>query len=176
MRWLVSLIVFGMIVAGFFNSTLAADEVPGGSRTVDDGEALVKKPGEHEAKVGEKISHEIKGEHDLGLRQPTPILENGKIPGKVTLVSPKALSKVSGTSASLKWEPVAGAEVYHVQVAKDPRYKWMVTENFNVQGQSFDVSGLEAGKQYFWRVAARRPGNDAGYTKGAFSASSFEVQ
>lgn len=143
MRWLISFVVFGTIVAGFFHTSLASD---------------TKK----------------QGSHDIGVHQPPVVREKGMIPGKVTLSQPKALAKISGNSVALKWEKMDGV-VYHVQVAKDPRYKWIVTENHEVSGESFEVSNLEAGQQYFWRVAARKPGNDAGYTKGAFTASSFET-
>ncbi len=146
MRWLVGSVVFGVIVAGFFNTSLASQE-------------------------GKKASS-----HEIGVHQPTPDRMKGLVPAKTRLLSPKALDKISGGSVSLKWEAVPNAEVYHVQVATDPRFKWMVSEKMDVTGESYNVAGLESGKQYFWRVAARRPTNDAGYTKGAFTFSSFEIQ
>lgn len=148
MRWLLSLCVFGMIVAGFFHTSLAAGD-----------------------------GHGNHGAHkDIGVHQPVADRSKGTIPAQVTLTQPKALAKVSGTSVQLKWERLEAATVYHVQVAKDPRFMWLITENHNVNGESFEVSGLESGKQYFWRVAARRPENQAGTTKGVFTQSSFEVQ
>lgn len=150
MRLLLSLVVFGVIVGGIFNTSIAAEE------------------GHHEGTEAH--------EKDPGVPQPVYDLSKGKLPGLVKLLEPKALSTVTGTSVTLKWQPVEHAEVYHVQVAKDPRYKWLVTENYDVKGESFELSGLEAGHQYFWRVAARNPSHDAGWTKGAFTASSFETK
>lgn len=113
-------------------------------------------------------------EHSIGVKQPEVDRSKATLPGHVTLAEPKALAKVSGT-VTLKWAPVEGAEVYHVQVAKDARFKWLVSNEYDVKGETFQVPTLEAG-QYFWRVAARRPANDAQWTHGYFSNSSFEVK
>lgn len=95
------------------------------------------------------------------------------LPFKVKLVSPKAFSKV-GSSVTLNWEPSEGAETYHVQVAKDAAFKWIIAEDHFVTNTQFEASNLPAG-QVFWRVAAGRPKNMAAHWKTIFTSSSFEV-
>lgn len=112
--------------------------------------------------------------HSVGEPQPEADKTKATLPGRVTLSEPKALAKVGGT-VDLKWTAATGAEVYHLQVAKDPRFKWLVIDNHNVTGENFQTPALEAGP-YFWRVAARKLSNDPTYTKGHFSSSSFEVK
>lgn len=107
-----------------------------------------------------------------------PALNRAKAtrPGKVILETPAAFAKVQGGSATLKWTESQGADSYHVQVATDPNFKWLVkNENF-YKGTSMDVGGLEAGKQYFWRVAGMKGDNDPEYIKGFFANSSFEAR
>lgn len=109
---------------------------------------------------------------------PPPAPEASKVtrPSKVTLEAPKAMSKVSGGSATLQWSASTGADKYMVQVATDPNFKWLVVNEVNVQGTSYEVKGLETGKQYFWRVAGMKADNDPSYLKGDFARSMFEAQ
>ena len=124
--------------------------------------------------VGHEASHGGANMHLLPKPQPNKNLSAQ--PGRPTLQSPAPLSMVSGASTTLKWNEVQGADSYHVQVATDPNFKWLVSNEFFVKGSSFDVKGLEAGKQYFWRVAGMKSDNGAGYMKGDFTASSFQAQ
>lgn len=98
------------------------------------------------------------------------------IPNKTKLIEPAALSKVESDSASLTWEPIENATSYRVQVATDPNFKWLVTEVLSHQGTTYQVTGLEKGKQYFWRVAGVKRDNDAGFIQGHFTWSSFETK
>lgn len=95
-------------------------------------------------------------------------------PEAVKLEAPAALAKVTGGTTSLKWTAAKGADTYHLQVAKDPNFKWLIVNENWVRGNSYELKNLEAGKQYFWRVAGLNPKNDAEYLKGPYSASSFE--
>lgn len=147
MKWMLSVTVFMMVMAGFFSNALAAEDAH-----------------------GEGHGHG----HDVGVPQPVADRSKVAVPGRVELTEPKALAKVDAT-VTLKWTASAGADVYHVQVAKDPRFKWLVVDNANVTGESFQTPSLDAGP-YFWRVAGRKPTNDASYTKGFFTTSSFEVK
>ncbi len=122
------------------------------------------------------LAEENKAKLSVGVKQPDPVRAKATLPGKIVIVEPQALSKVSGTTVTLKWKPSVGATVYHVQVATDPRFKWMVTEDSWVSAESFEVANLQAGQQYFWRVAGRAPDNDPSWTHGYFAASSFEVR
>jgi hypothetical protein len=97
-------------------------------------------------------------------------------PGQVELLEPKALSEISGAQVTLKWKPVEGAESYRLQVATDPNFKWLVTQEDFFKGTSYDLKGLEAGKHYFWRVFAWRPQNDASWSSSFANLSSFETK
>lgn len=146
MKWLVFVFVFSLVLTGFLTPTLAFG-----------------------AGGGDAKLH-------VGVKQPDMVKEKATLPGKIEILEPKTLSKVSGTAVTLKWTPAAGAKVYHIQVATDARFKWLLTENHNVTGESFEVANLQQGQQYFWRVAGRSPENDPSWTKGFFATSSFEVK
>jgi len=91
------------------------------------------------------------------------------------LLEPAFMTKVSGGSVTLKWKAVAGSTNYHFQLATDPNFKWLVKDEALFQGTSFQASGLEAGKHYYWRVAAQKGTNDPAYTKSGFNKSMFET-
>lgn len=96
-------------------------------------------------------------------------------PTTVKLTSPKFLSKISGNSVKLEWTLVSGATDYHLQVATDPNFKWLVANEFWVKTNSFDVTQLEGAKKYYWRVASIKNTNDAMFTKSLFVSSVFET-
>lgn len=93
-------------------------------------------------------------------------------PSVVDLVSPKFMAKVTGT-AKLEWKAVAGANAYHVQVATDPNFKWLIADDHFVKTNSFEVTKTEAGQKYYWRVAAENTENDSMFTKSNFVSSVF---
>lgn len=115
--------------------------------------------------------------YDLEIvKQPVSDTENATRPAMPVLQSPEVLAKVTGTNVTLKWQEVKGASVYHIQVATDPNFKWLIVDEENFPQTSFQPQGLTAGQNYFWRVAARKPGNWASYTKSFFSSSSFATK
>lgn len=93
-------------------------------------------------------------------------------PGVVEITAPKFLSKVNGP-AKLEWKEARGANTYHVQVATDPNFKWLVAEDHFVKTNSFGFEKAEAGRKYFWRVAAYNTDNDSTFTKSNFTSSVF---
>lgn len=105
----------------------------------------------------------------------TPNLEKGEPPAMTELVDPAPMASVKGDSVTLKWKEVAGAEAYHVQVAKDPNFKWLVADEHFVKGTSFDVKGLEANHHYSWRVAGWKDGQHSGASKAYFVKSVFQT-
>jgi hypothetical protein len=107
--------------------------------------------------------------------QPKPDLSLGTRPEKPELEAPTFYQKVSDSKITLKWKGSAGAESYHVQVATDPNFKWLVKEEQLYKGDSLEVSGLEGSKHYFWRVAGLKPANKNGHIKGPFASSMFET-
>lgn len=97
-------------------------------------------------------------------------------PTVVKLISPKFLAKISGASTKLEWTATEGATAYHVQVATDPNFKWLVANELWVKGTSFEATQLEADKHYYWRVAAVKGENDSMFTKSLFVNSAFTTQ
>ena len=101
--------------------------------------------------------------------------KNSKVsarPPSVELTGPKFLAKVSG-EVKLEWKPTAGADSYHIQVATDPNFKWLVVQDQAVKDTAYGFSKGEPGKKYYWRVAAFNSKNDSMYTKSNFSGSVF---
>ncbi len=97
-------------------------------------------------------------------------------PSTVKLNSPKFLSEVPAGAVKLEWTPVDGASNYHVQVATDPNFKWLITNDPWVKTNSFDAAQLEAGRKYYWRVAAIRSQNESMFTKSVFVSSVFSIK
>lgn len=96
-------------------------------------------------------------------------------PAKTTLETPAAYAKVTGSEVTLKWKAVETADQYHLQVATDPNFKWLVTNEFFLKDTSFKVANLEAGKHYFWRVNAVKENNEPTHRKSGFVMSTFET-
>jgi hypothetical protein len=107
---------------------------------------------------------------------PQANLELSKKPAKPELVEPAALAKISGPSVTLKWKGAEGAEKYHLQVATDPNFKWLIEDQKTLTETSFNFSKAEPGKNYFWRVASVKSSNEPGFTKSYFTHSSFFAQ
>lgn len=108
--------------------------------------------------------------------QPQPQFERRDVPVGPVLTAPAFYASVAGDKALLQWKPVEGADTYHVQVATDAEFKWLVFNNANLKETSFEVTGLEAGKNYFWRVAAVRNNNWSTFRKSAFARSMFTTR
>lgn len=119
-------------------------------------------------------SKEHKAEHGTDFFPPKPVDATiATTPAKAELKSPEFFSNIKGNEVELNWSTATGADSYHVQVATDANFKWLVTNEFFVKATTFRVKSLEAGKHYFWRVAGMKSDNDAGYVNGPFAASMF---
>lgn len=104
-----------------------------------------------------------------------PDKELSTVPQTPELMSPTFMKALSETSVKLEWKAVEGVEVYHVQLATDPNFKWLKTDQNLLKATSLDVTDLEAGKSYYWRVAAVKPENMSTYTKSTFAKSMFKT-
>ncbi|MGZ5278403.1 MAG: fibronectin type III domain-containing protein [Pseudobdellovibrionaceae bacterium] len=129
----------------------------------------------------EATTHETAGKHgkkpDLFPKKEADKTKATRVP-TVELLEPKALSTVSGTSTTLKWKAVEGADSYRVQVATDPNFKWLVdkaTVDF-VKETSLQINDLQPGQQYFWRVYAWKHDADPSWSSSFEAASSFDVK
>jgi hypothetical protein len=97
-------------------------------------------------------------------------------PPATKLSAPAFQAVINNDNTELAWMPSDGADRYHVQVATDPNFKWLFKDEHNIVGTKLNVSGLEKGKTYFWRVAPWKSGNMASTNKGTFTKSYFEVK
>ncbi len=97
-------------------------------------------------------------------------------PTVVELTGPKFLSQVNGGTAQLDWKEAKGANAYHLQVATDPNFKWLLIDEHFVKETSYKFTKAEPGQKYFWRVAAFNTENDSMFTKSNFSSSVFSAK
>ena len=97
-------------------------------------------------------------------------------PTPVETMEPKFLAAVPAGAVKLVWSESKGTTEYHVQVATDPNFKWLLVNEKFVKGTNFDFAKAEAGKKYFWRVAAFNRGNDPYYMKSNFNSSAFTTK
>lgn len=93
-------------------------------------------------------------------------------PTMVELTTPKFMAK-STAPVRLEWLQAQGANAYHVQIATDPNFKWLVVDEHFIKTTSFEFAKLETGHKYFWRVAAFNTDNDSMSTKSNFTSSIF---
>lgn len=106
--------------------------------------------------------------------QPTPNLSKSTLPASTQLLSPEFHAKVKAGDVTLKWKAVPSV-MYHLQVATDPNFKWLVAEEKLVTFTEYTLKGAKPNQQYFWRVYTQIPDNTPSYTKGAAVKSSFET-
>jgi PKD repeat protein len=83
-----------------------------------------------------------------------------------TLPTPSAASPLDGavglaTTINLWWNPAAGADAYHLQVASDQLFQTLVREETGITGTSAVVAGLQHEKDYWWRLRAGNTGSTA---------------
>lgn len=133
--------------------------------------------------VAEEAAHGGGGGHHGNLSEtmnalfPQPKADPNKraVPEKPELAGPANFAKITGDKVTLQWKAVEGAEEYHVQLATDPNFKWLVANEYHVKATSFDASGLEAGKHYYWRVSAVKPNNWSTFRRSYFAGAMFET-
>jgi hypothetical protein len=98
-----------------------------------------------------------------------------QVPAKVELSSPAFLEKV-GTVVKIAWLDSFGGAEYHLQIATDPNFKWLLVNEKFLKTTNYEFTAPEAGKKYYWRVAGFSRNNKASYTKGPFANSAFVVK
>lgn len=104
----------------------------------------------------------------------TPQVDKVTPPGSAKLVAPEANSVIKEEKVVLKWQAVEGADFYTVQLATDPNFRWMPVNEGLYKKTEIEVS-VQAGRHYYWRVAANRGENMPGYMKGEFATSTFQT-
>lgn len=166
-NYLISLVVFA------FAMTLSLKSVAEEAATEHKATSKTEQASEHKAE--HKSEHG--GEEHKAPLFPQPVKDPQKVLhlGSPELQEPAFMAKVTGTTTSLKWKSVEGADYYKVQVATDANFKWLVSEELMYKGTQYEVKGLAAGKHYYWRIFAGKSTNDPGYTKSAPAKSMFET-
>lgn len=102
-----------------------------------------------------------------------PELGKGTEPAKTTLEAPAYFAKIDGNEVTLKWKAVDGADQYHLQVATDPNFKWLVTNEYFLTNTTYQQKDLKPGLHYFWRVNAVAKDNAPTHRKSGFAMSMF---
>lgn len=129
------------------------------------------------------LAADPKGDHQDGakhkdwnevFKQPVSNLQLSEIPAKTQLLEPAFLAPVTGTEVTLKWKPVENVK-YHLQVATDANFKWLVVNEHLVDYTEYNLKNLQSKQQYFWRVYTFKQGNKLGYSKSLSASSSFET-
>jgi hypothetical protein len=107
-------------------------------------------------------------------KQPEKNPAKSTLPTQTQLVEPGFLAKISDAEVTLKWKAVEGDGIkYHLQVATDPNFKWLVVNQPLVSFTEYTVKELKKDQQYFWRVYTQKPDNMATYSKSAAASSAF---
>lgn len=173
MKFAVSALVF-ILALSITPKTLAnqPNEVCTADKKENCVEQKVDKAGHDKANHHEKLGKEMNSLFPPKHKDPA----HSASPNTVKLTSPKFLAQISGASVKLEWSVAEGASNYHVQVATDPNFKWLIANDAFVKGTSFEATQLEAGKKYYWRVAAVKGQNDSMFTKSLFVSSVFSIQ
>lgn len=95
----------------------------------------------------------------------------------VTLTVPANNATAQNTSLNLTWDPNPNATSYDVQVATDNAFATIVSSG-SVTSNSYNVSGLNQGTDYFWRVLPKNAactgvyGSAFKFTTGTISCAS----
>lgn len=160
MKILISLLVFSMTL------TLTLQSVAGDSAHAEGHENAA-----HEGGHG-GLANEMNKLFPKKIADPSA----REVPAKPELLSPEFNAKLEPANVELKWKEVAGATHYHVQIATDPNFKWLVKNEDAVKATSLKAEGLEAGKSYFWRVLSVNSANVQLFTKSQFSPSAFQTK
>jgi uncharacterized protein YkwD len=77
------------------------------------------------------------------------------IPGVTNLILPLADTTINRDSALFQWNKMAGATVYHLQVASDSLMKTLVLNDSILTDTSKLLIGLKDESSYFWRVRVK---------------------
>ena len=97
-------------------------------------------------------------------------------PAQAKLTAPAFMAKVSTDTQKLEWSASPTADSYHLQVATDANFKWLLVDDHWVKSTNYELKGLEKGKHYYWRVAAVKSDNDSMSLKSNFVSSMFAAE
>lgn len=173
MKFVLAAFVF-FLALGFSTKSIANDTAV---CTAEKSENCTTNGNAHPAHAGQAGSHEgsLSAEMNSLFPEKQKNKANTTRPTTVKLTSPKFLANIATPSTKLEWSAGDGATSYHVQVATDPNFKWLVANEQFVKTNSFEVGNLEPGHKYYWRVASLKGENDSMFTKSLFVSSIFST-
>lgn len=94
-------------------------------------------------------------------------------PDAIKVIEPAWFAKLTSNSTVLKWTASPTATQYHLQVATDPNFKWLVVNDYNVKDTQYTLENLEKQTQYYWKVYPVKGDNEPSYLKGKYAKSMF---
>ncbi|MBC7420862.1 MAG: fibronectin type III domain-containing protein [Bdellovibrio sp.] len=173
MKFVLAAFVFFLALGFTAKSVASAPEVCSAEKT----ENCTSTEKDHTEHTGPAVDHHAKLSKEMNSlfpeKQKNPTVTAR--PATVKLTSPKFLASISEPTAKLEWSAADGATSYHVQVATDPNFKWLVANDYKVKTTSFEIANLEADHKYFWRVASIKDENEVMFTKSLFVSSVFST-
>ena len=93
--------------------------------------------------------------------------------GKPTLLAPANDPTAEVTDVVFRWQAVAGAKSYQIQVSPNPEFANNITDDRIVKGTQYSPATTYNNATYYWRVRARTPARPStrgrGRTRGCSS-------
>ncbi len=86
-------------------------------------------------------------------------------PRQLVAPRPKEVFRSERFDYLFQWSPVAEAQAYRIEIARDPDFFDLVEERRIETGPSVRIMDLEPGT-YFWRITAVNPGGFEGSPAG----------
>ncbi|MFP4528590.1 MAG: hypothetical protein ACLFQX_08585 [Candidatus Kapaibacterium sp.] len=86
------------------------------------------------------------------------LMDGSVDPARPALLSPYDNSVDVPVNARLAWREYPSAAEYRLQVSANADFSEPIIDESGISGTSFDASGLEEGKQYFWRIGTEIAG------------------
>ncbi|MFQ5652499.1 MAG: PQQ-binding-like beta-propeller repeat protein, partial [bacterium] len=86
-------------------------------------------------------------------------------PSAPVLLSPENGSTVQELSPTLSWRHVNGATSYQLQVASDSAFTNLVFNESSLPDSSKQISNLDAGTEYYWKVKAKNDGGTSPFSE-----------
>ena len=88
-----------------------------------------------------------------------------KAPSAPTLLGPENLSTGLTGSINLKWSKPENAKEYRVQISKDAAFTTKQFDLYNIPTESFEITNLEAGTTFYWRVNSSNEGGSSAFSE-----------
>lgn len=102
-------------------------------------------------------------EGDPAVRTETPNISITNQLSAPSLTSPANNSSGQDIDGQMNWEPVSGADYYHLQISADNGFSSLIVDEENLPDTNFDYS-LENSETYYWRVKALNDDSESSWS------------